>query len=142
MSSFWRVSDSKLRSLVLDGCPMAPNFLLGPVGSTNFMRLSLKKGAHAAVSRAPCRKFGVFAPAYMGRKRVLRMLSLHVHGLLLLTAVSAMRKSVGRGCAPSFSAHVRWGEHGAPVQGRGLRSLLYLGRRGRAKNATQDCVLG
>jgi hypothetical protein len=24
-----------------------------------------------------------------------------------------------------FSAHVRWGEHGAPVQGIGLRSLLY-----------------
>src|ERR1700739_843471 len=64
---------------------------------------------------------------YMGRKRVLRMLSLHVHGLLLLTAVSAMRKSVGRGCAPSSSGHVHWGEHGAPVQGIGLRSLLYLG---------------
>src|ERR1700755_2443205 len=69
----------------------------------------------------------MFAPAHMGRKRVLRMLSLHVHGLLLLTAGSAMSKSVGRGCAPSSSAHVRWGEHGAPVQGRGLRSLLYLG---------------
>jgi hypothetical protein len=45
-----------------------------------------------------------------------------------------MSKSVGRGCAPSSSAHVRstarrdrWGEHGAPVQGRRLRSLLYLG---------------
>src|ERR1700757_4426242 len=84
------MSDSKLRSLVLDGCPM-------------------------------------FAPAYMGGKRVLRMLSLHVHGLLLLTAVSAISKSVGRGCAPSSSAHVRWGEHGAPVQGRELRSLLHLG---------------
>src|SRR6201993_3888254 len=69
----------------------------------------------------------MFAPAYMGRKRVLRMLSLHVHGLLLLTAVSAISKSVGRGCAPSSSAHVRWGEHGAPVQGGGLRSLLCLG---------------
>src|SRR6201994_1302116 len=69
----------------------------------------------------------MFAQAYMGRKRVLRMLSLHAHGLLLLTAVCAMSKSVGRGCAPSSSAHVRWGEHGAPVQGTGLRSLLYLG---------------
>ena len=84
------MSGFKLRSLVLDGCPM-------------------------------------FAPAYMGRKRVVRMLSFHVHGLLLLTAVSAMSKSVARGCAPSSSAHVRLGEHGAPVQGRGLRSLLYLG---------------
>jgi hypothetical protein len=25
-----------------------------------------------------------------------------------------------KGCAPSFSAHVRWGEHGAPVQNRRL----------------------
>ena len=45
---------------------MAPNFLLGPMGSTNFMRLSLKKGAHAAVSRAACRKFGVFAVGVAG----------------------------------------------------------------------------
>ena len=48
---------------------MAPNFLLGPMGSTNFMRLSLKKGAHADPSRAANGKFGVFAKAYMGRKR-------------------------------------------------------------------------
>jgi hypothetical protein len=48
---------------------MAPNFLLGPMGCTNFMRLSLKKGAHADSSRAACRKFGVFAKAYMGRRR-------------------------------------------------------------------------
>jgi hypothetical protein len=34
--------------------------------------------------------------------------------------------SVGWGCAPSFSAHVRWGEHGAPVQGEGLRCTLGL----------------
>ena len=27
----------------LDGCPMAPNFLLGPTGSTSFMRLSFKE---------------------------------------------------------------------------------------------------
>src|ERR1700758_1118960 len=65
--------------------------------------------------------------AYMGRKRVLRMLSLHFQGLLLLTAVSAMSKSVGRGCAPSSSAHVRstarrdrGGEHGAPAQEEGF----------------------
>ena len=32
-------------------------------------------------------------------------------------------RSVRRGCAPSFSAHVRWGEHGAPVQGSGLGCL-------------------
>jgi hypothetical protein len=50
-----------------------------------------------------------------------------LRGFLLLAAVFWPRcRSVGRGCAPSFSAHVRWGEHGAPVQGRGPRSLLQL----------------
>ncbi len=38
-----------------------------------------------------------------------------------------IRKSIRRGCAPSSSAHVRSGEHGAPVQGTGIRSLLHLG---------------
>ena len=37
-------------------------------------------------------------------------------------------QSVGTGCAQSFSAHVRWGEHGAPVQSQGpclgVQSLL------------------
>jgi hypothetical protein len=59
---------------------MAPNFLLGPMGSTDFMRLSLKKGAHKetrtrGLSRGACRKFGVFASpapacrgAYIGRR--------------------------------------------------------------------------
>src|ERR1700753_4344781 len=39
------------------------------MGSKNLMRLSLKKGAHADLARAACRKFGVFATAYVGRKR-------------------------------------------------------------------------
>src|SRR5882724_9216234 len=61
----------------------------------------------------------------MGRKRILPMLSFHGQGLLLLAAVSSPHcKSVRRSCAPSFSAHVRLGEHGAPVQGRGLQSSL------------------
>jgi hypothetical protein len=45
---------------------MAPNFLLSPMGSTNFMRLSLKKGADVDLSCAACRKFGVFVPASAG----------------------------------------------------------------------------
>jgi hypothetical protein len=45
---------------------MASNFLLRSMGSTNFMRLSLKKGAHAALSGAACRKFVVFAPRSRG----------------------------------------------------------------------------
>src|SRR5271154_1865754 len=35
-----------------------PDFLWSFVGSLNFMRLSLKKGAHAVLSRAAYRKFG------------------------------------------------------------------------------------
>ena len=55
--------DSDLYCPPGNGCPMAPNFLLSPMGSTNFMRLSLKKGADVDLSRAACRKFGVFASA-------------------------------------------------------------------------------
>jgi hypothetical protein len=40
-----------------------------------------------------------------------------------------LSKSVGRGCAPSFSAHVGLGEHGAPLKRTGLRSLLQPPRR-------------
>src|SRR6267154_5143329 len=68
----------------------------------------------------------------MGRKRILPMLSFHGQGLLLLAAVSSPHcKSVRRSCAPPFSAHVRLGEHGAPVQGRGLQSSLPRLRRRR-----------
>ena len=39
--------------------PHIPDFLLSFVGSLNFMRLSLKRAAHAVLSRAAYRKFGV-----------------------------------------------------------------------------------
>jgi hypothetical protein len=42
------------------GCPTSPDFLWSFVGSLNFMRLSLMKGAHAVLSRAAYRKFGAF----------------------------------------------------------------------------------
>jgi hypothetical protein len=38
--------------------PHTPDFLCSFVGSQNFLRLSLKKGAHAVLSRAAYRKFG------------------------------------------------------------------------------------
>ena len=38
--------------------PHIPDFLWSFVGSLNFMRLSLKRGAHAVLSRAAYRKFG------------------------------------------------------------------------------------
>jgi hypothetical protein len=80
--------------------PHIPDFLLSFVGSLNFMRFSLKRAAHAVLSRAAYRKFGaislvfremwdttglslkpsedpttpygcpMFAPAYVGRKRL------------------------------------------------------------------------
>src|SRR5580700_1029685 len=40
--------------------PHTPDFLCIFVGSLNFMRLSLKRGAHAVLSRAAYRKFGAF----------------------------------------------------------------------------------
>ena len=39
--------------------PHIPDFLWSSVGSANFMRLSLKKGAQVVLSGAACRKFGV-----------------------------------------------------------------------------------
>jgi hypothetical protein len=39
--------------------PHTPDFLWSFLGSLNFLRLSLKKGAHAVLSRAAYRKFGV-----------------------------------------------------------------------------------
>jgi hypothetical protein len=38
--------------------PHIPDFLWSFVGSRNFMRLSLKRAAHAVLSRAAYRKFG------------------------------------------------------------------------------------
>jgi hypothetical protein len=49
--------------------PHVPEFPVESNGFHNFMRLSLKKGAHVDLPEATCRKFGVFAPPYMGRKR-------------------------------------------------------------------------
>src|SRR5277367_519093 len=53
--------------------PHIPDFLCGFVGAANSIRLSLKKGAHAVVSRAAYRKFGVSRSffARCGRPRTL-----------------------------------------------------------------------
>jgi hypothetical protein len=82
----------------------------------NFMWLSLLKAAHAGVGGASYRKSG-----YMGRERILSMLSLHPQRFLILAAVfSPAWQSVGRSFAPSFSANVRFGEYGAPPRGIGF----------------------
>jgi hypothetical protein len=41
-----------------EGCPTSPISCEAQWGSATFMRLSLKKGAHAVLSSAACRKFG------------------------------------------------------------------------------------
>jgi hypothetical protein len=63
----------------------------------------------------------MFSKAYMGRKRILPMLSLHAQGPLFLFAIFLPRtKSVGRGYAPSFPAHVRWANMGHPSREDGF----------------------
>jgi hypothetical protein len=50
----------------------------------------------------------MFAQAYMGRKRILQMLSLHVRECLPLVVVPLPAKQKRwKGLRPSFSAHVR-----------------------------------
>jgi hypothetical protein len=66
----------------------------------------------------------MFAPAYMGRKRCLRMLSPSCGLLSRKHYLADLAKSVRRGFAPSFSSHVRWGERGAPFQRVELASFV------------------
>ena len=52
--------------------PHISDFLLSFVGSLNFMRLSLKRAAHAVLSRAAYRKFGV-SRSFFARCGILRL---------------------------------------------------------------------
>jgi hypothetical protein len=81
----------------------------------------------------------MFAPAYMGRKRIVSNAFTPCKGILALrrSLFCARSRSVGRGLRPSFSAHVRRGEHGAPVQGNGPCCLL----KGRAAHLFIGSVL-
>jgi hypothetical protein len=93
-----------------------PDFLSSSLALTNFMRLSLMKAAHASVGGAPRRKSGT-----MGRERILRMLSLHGQGLLLLAAVASPHsKSVWRGCARLFLPMYAGANMGHPSRGEGF----------------------
>jgi hypothetical protein len=56
--SFGRYSHTPLEPRHQCRVPHIPDFLWSFVGSLNFMRLSLEKGAHAVLSRAAYRKFG------------------------------------------------------------------------------------
>ena len=49
--------------------PHTRHFHVGYVGSLNFLRLSLKKGAHAVLSRAAYRKFGA-SRSFFARTRI------------------------------------------------------------------------
>jgi hypothetical protein len=58
--SFLHLEARLLRSTpaTVAGCPTSPDFLCTFVGSLNFLRLSLMKGAYAVLSGAAYRKFG------------------------------------------------------------------------------------
>ena len=77
------------------------------------MDLSLQNGERVigVTLRVPHVRTSVHGPI-----TIFQMLSLQVQGLSPSAKVFCLpSRSVGRGCAPSFSAHVRWCEHGAPV---------------------------
>jgi hypothetical protein len=67
----------------------------------------------------------MFAPAYMGRKRCFPMLFIPWKTILALGCRPSPQNRCMEGATPpSFSVHVRCGEHGAPVQNNGLSLLL------------------
>jgi hypothetical protein len=57
MPNFRRVTPFELYPQTNRRVPHTPDFLCSFVGSLNFLRLSLNKGAHAVLSRAAYRKF-------------------------------------------------------------------------------------
>jgi hypothetical protein len=72
-----------------------PDFLSTFLALANFMRLSLMKAAHAGVGGASCRKSG-----YMGRKRILQMLSLHAQGFLLAASFLPTQQNIEKELRP------------------------------------------
>ena len=54
----------------------------------------------------------MFAPAYIGLKTI-----------FFQCFRFAGQQKLLKGIRPSYFTHVRWCEHGAPVQGKGLRGL-------------------
>jgi hypothetical protein len=89
-----------------------PDFLWTLVVLTSLMRLSSLKAAHAVMDGATYRKSGSASGRIVAVDCLLRIPTcfdgLNVH--------STHAKSFGGGLRPSFSALVRWGEPGAPVQ--------------------------
>jgi hypothetical protein len=68
----------------------------------------------------------MFAPAYMGRKRIFQMLSLQVRGSLLLAAVFLLAmQDRWKGLRPVFFGPCTLGRTWGTRPGGGLRSLLY-----------------
>jgi triphosphoribosyl-dephospho-CoA synthase len=76
------------------GCPIPPNFLWSLVGSAHLMRLSLKKGAHAVLSRAAYRKFGA-SRSFFARCGIPRTSTLfHLPGLTSNSLASLAREAL------------------------------------------------
>src|SRR6266849_5807543 len=96
------------------------------------MRLSSMKAAHAGIGGAPCRKSG-----YMGRRRILPMLSLDAQGLLLLAAVvSPHSKSVGRAAPRLFRPMYAGANMGHPSREEGF---VLCPHHDGADEPTQGC---
>src|SRR5258707_41228 len=67
----------------------------------------------------------MFAQAYMGRKRILPMLSLHTQGISFLAAVfSPHSKSVGRAAPRLFRPMYAWANMGHPSRDGGFVRLF------------------
>jgi len=76
----------------------------------------------------------MFAQAYMGRKWIPQMLSLHAQGLLLLAEVLCPVAKRWKGLRPSSSAHVRRANMGHPSREEGI---VPCSDRSAATNRTQ-----
>jgi hypothetical protein len=79
----------------------------------------------------------MFAPAYVGRERILPMLSLHSQGLLLLAAALLLRrKSVGRAAPHLFRPMYAGANMGHPSREEGF---VLSSNHGDADELHQGC---
>jgi hypothetical protein len=114
-------SVSSPRSMVLTGAPRLPGFPVEIDGFSEIHAAFREESRTRGFVPEPRNRKSGFAQAYLGRKRCFsNAFTPCARALTRPNSILPQSRSVGRGCAPSFSAHVRCGEHGAPVQGVGF----------------------
>jgi hypothetical protein len=96
-------SVSSPRSMVLTGAPGSPDFLSRLMASPRFMRLSVKKAAHAVSSRSRATGNPGSPKRTWAENDVFRMLSLHARELLLAPTAFCRRAEALEGAAPRLS---------------------------------------